>query len=83
VSLAEAFADTPGPVLKGPRCAVGRLLTTLPDEDAELLRTVLANDAWTSRRISERLMGAGHHASRSSVARHRLGECLCSTLGIA
>jgi len=83
VSLAEAFADAPAPVLKGPRCAVGRLLTSLPEADADVLRQVLADDAWTSKRISERLSGAGHRVSRASIARHRISECLCSTLGVA
>jgi hypothetical protein len=83
VSLAEAFADAPAPQIRGPRCGVGRLLSSLPEADADVLRQVMADDAWTSKRISERLSGAGHRISRASIARHRLGECLCSTLGIA
>jgi hypothetical protein len=83
VSLAEAFADAPEPTIKGPRCGVGRLLTSLPEADAEILRQVLANDAWTAKRIVERLGGAGHRVSKSAVARHRLGECMCATLGVA
>jgi len=83
VSLAEAFAAEPAPTVRGPRCAVGRLLTSLSDADADVLRQVLADDAWTAKRVSERLSGAGHRVSRASIARHRLGECLCGTLGIA
>jgi ribosomal protein RSM22 (predicted rRNA methylase) len=83
VSLAEAFATPPEPVIKGPRCGVGRLLVTLPDEDAQVLRAVLANQSWSPKRIAERLRKADLVVSRASVQRHRNGDCLCGQLGVA
>lgn len=83
MSLAEAFATPPEPVIKGPRCGVGRVLVTLPDEDARVLREVLANQAWSPKRIAERLRSADLAVSRASVQRHRNGECLCGPLGVA
>lgn len=82
-TLADAFAGGPDVTIKGPRCSVGRLLTEASPADVEVLRGVLADQAWTNARIAERLRGAGLRVSMQSVQRHRRGECLCSTLGIA
>lgn len=82
-SLADAFADGPEPTLKGPRCTVGQILTAADEAGAASLRQALADTAWTSARIAERLRATGRRVSGQAITRHRRGECLCSTLGIA
>lgn len=83
MSLAELFAEAPEPSIKGPRCSVGRLLASLPEADADVLRQVMADDAWTAKRIAERLRHKDIDVSQYTLNRHRNGECLCRSLGIA
>ncbi len=79
MSLAAALQSGPPPTRKGPRCSVGVILDSLPDQDSQALQDALdARHRWTAEQIAElirtevktRIMG-------QTVARHRRGACSC------
>jgi hypothetical protein len=72
--LADIAAQEP---LKGPRCSVAILLDTLDAQDANDLRSALANPAYQGTSISRALKGRGINLSPHSLVRHRRGDCLC------
>ena len=84
MSLAQALAAQVQP--KGPECAVGALLRTLPPDDIATLETVLAASQleWPHTRISRALgdPSMGDHAVKVpayTISRHRRGDCACGT----
>jgi hypothetical protein len=68
-------------VRKGPGCTVGLLLGALPPSEAEVLAAVLAAGEveYPHAVVSRVLKEQGHRIERSTIARHRRGECACGT----
>lgn len=68
---------------RGPLCAVGRLLETLPAEGQLAVEKALANRALSASGIQRALtdfLGEDHESLPSawSVRNHRRGECRCA-----
>lgn len=59
-------------------CTMGRLLLSLPPEDAKDLTRALSDDAITARAIARVLVSRGHDINDQSVNRHRRGLCGCA-----
>lgn len=82
MSLREQFENPePGPI-RSRVCSVRVLLETLPDEEAEILRMMLAADEWGGARIARSLKASGYKVQgewvkQITVNRHRRGDCAC------
>ncbi len=70
------------PARRSRQCAVGRILTALPESDRSALRAVLAADPeeWPTSDILRELRAEGHETSYATLGRHRRGDCPCRSL---
>lgn len=57
-------------------CPVAKLLSTLTQDEAELLARVLGSGAST-RQIHNELTASGYRIGRDTLANHRRGWCRC------
>lgn len=57
-------------------CPVAKLISTLTDEEAELLTRVL-NSSASTRQIHNELTASGFRIGRDTLANHRRGWCRC------
>lgn len=80
MSLTEILKDAP-PQDLGPACSVAATLKALPADEAEALRTALADDRWRATQLARVLASEGVHISAHTLSRHRRGECKCTRLG--
>lgn len=79
------LAKTPPPAIdKGPSCAVCRALEELPKSEADGLRALLADPAWTFRAIAEGIRNDEdlpdefawvRKIAHSTYGRHATGGC--------
>lgn len=78
MGLSEKLSTYPKRGQQGPRCHTWLLLDSLPDDEREALAAALQPDSgWTASALSLLLREEGHHLSKSSIDRHRRGECAC------
>ena len=78
MSLADRLSTYPKRGRQGPRCHTWLLLESLVDDEREALAAALLPDSgWTSSSLSSLLRDEGHSLSKSSIDRHRRGECAC------
>jgi hypothetical protein len=60
------------------RCAVGRLLDSLGEDERDALQAVLDDPGWGNQPLQNRLRIEGHHdVNKDSIRTHRLGTCAC------
>lgn len=77
MSLASRLQEPPKTVV-GNKCHVGIILETVDGEELKALVAALdLNSGWGHAPLSRALKAEGHHASASSVQRHRVGDCRC------
>ena len=82
MALADLIAAGPSRGYRGPECAVGRILRTLPPEEADALRVMIAPDSpWHNEEVS-RLLRSEHSIgiAGQTIGRHKRGGCQCSRL---
>lgn len=60
-----------------PRCKLARLIDTLNDEEATLLKAHLDNPKITTYSIWTTLREEGYKANRGTIQAHRSHTCLC------
>lgn len=78
MSLADRLSTYPKRGIQGPRCHTWLLLESLPeDERAALAAALLPDSGWTASALAALLRDEGHVLSKSSIDRHRRGECAC------
>lgn len=79
MSLAERVTTEPAAAKHGLPCPIAVLLTTLPDEEAAALRSMM--DApwrvWGHEAIERALFAEGHTVGTGSVGKHRRKTCRC------
>ena len=79
MGLADAIA-TEGTKQRGPMCSVGRLIDSLPAEDAAVLRSALGDTTVLISNIHRALRREypdRNVPSDHTLGRHRRGDCLC------
>lgn len=60
------------------RCKISVILSSLDQEDAELLRGFLADtDRWSANGLANALLSRGVKVSVGVIIRHRNGDCSC------
>ena len=77
MTLAARQQAGPPTILHGDPCSVGTLLAALPKAEADALRGILADKAWTHESIFDTLIEEGHEVGRQTIGRHRRGQCRC------
>jgi hypothetical protein len=77
MSLAEKAKQGPPHKRRG-GCSIGELLGVLPDPEADALRAMLGDPAWTHAAISRALKDEGANIEGQTVSRHREQRCRCS-----
>ena len=82
MGLAARLAGGPPP-RKDLRCAVGRLIVSLDEDEADALRSALDDESWQGVEIAKVLAEEGHDIAYYSVNRHRRGLCKCNEQGAA
>ena len=70
--LSERFVPE---ILKGPPCAVCRLLGDLDDTESAALRKLLSDPLWRYTHLADALAAEGHSVPPSTLARHARGRC--------
>ena len=78
MSALEALADPNYRPAKGPTCTVTVLLSTMDDDDADLLRKAMANPYAPTTAIAAALADQGYRITAATLQRHRRGECRCA-----
>ena len=73
MALADHFT-TKSPVRSV--CSVGRLLTTMPDDDIAALRQMLAS-CMSATQIYAALVAEGYTVGRGTIGNHRRSDCSC------
>lgn len=58
-------------------CKVGKILETMPAEDADTARTALQSEALATKLLERVFRNAGYPVSDSTLFRHRTGTCQC------
>jgi hypothetical protein len=76
-TLADLLEEIQSQVRPGPRCHVGRVFDHLTEADRKTLEEALSSERYSARAISGALRLRGLTVSRSSIERHRRGECRC------
>jgi len=59
------------------RCTTHTVLSVLEGQDADDLRTAIADDAITAAAIARALNQRGIEIGQESIQRHRRGACAC------
>lgn len=78
MGLAERLNEYPKQFPKGPKCYVWIVLESFQGADREALEAALEpNSGWTATALLTPLRDEGHNLSKSSIERHRRGECAC------
>lgn len=76
MTLAEKAANPPQREATS-RCAVGVLLSNLPDTERVALQSMLDGDLWTHKAIFNVLEEENLRVGIRSIERHRQGVCKC------
>jgi len=63
-------------LVKGPKCSICTLLTTLDKADHDALVAAMADSTVTATAIMRALRREGHNVNDSSIRRHARGACL-------
>ena len=76
MSLAEEARQING--APGPRCTVGALIVSLPDDEAAEVASALADPTLQTNALWRAMKDRGYDVPvTTSVARHRRGMCNC------
>lgn len=77
MALADAIANAM--LRPGPKCRVALLRANLDKKDLAVLEDALASAGVSTSAIVTALRSEGHDIARSSIERHRRGDCACGT----
>ncbi len=77
MSLKDSLSTVPV-TIKGPKCQVGILMLSLPDDDRAALEAAIDDPRWTGSSIWDVLRREGHsEVTDVSIRRHRRYLCKC------
>ena len=80
MSLAQRAATGPTALVIRATCSVGNLLAQLDETEADALRAMLADPAWSHTgpgSVYEALDAEGYDVSQSQIGKHRRRQCCC------
>lgn len=73
--LVDVANQAPGTPDKGPTCTACQLQAALPPDEAQALRTMLADPRWRYSALEEVLRTEGYLVGAHTLARHARGMC--------